>query len=76
MTHAPMVEIVDRVSWGADPPRWDYHPIDPYQSTLILHHAAGSLASDDDIVSLNDLRRIRGIPVSYTHLTLPTKRIV
>lgn len=61
-----MIEIVDRAAWGADPPRWDYHPISPFQETLILHHAAGALASDDDIVSLNDLRRIKGIQ-DYHH---------
>lgn len=56
-----MISIVDREAWDADPPKWDYTPIDPFQSRLILHHSAGALLSDDDIVSLNDLRRIKGI---------------
>lgn len=58
---ATMIDIVDRIAWDAAPPRWAYYPINQYQPRLILHHSAGAEGIDDDIVSLNDLRRIQGI---------------
>ena len=41
---------------------------------LVLHSVAGISGTESAIVALTALTFL--IPVSYTHLTLPTKRIV
>lgn len=56
-----LIQVVDRVTWKASPPKRPYHKIKLFQPKLILHHTAGALLHPDDYVSLNDLRRIKGI---------------
>ena len=56
-----------------------FHPNYKCETQLICTVLAHDLENDPDIVAMigtSAALTISGIPVSYTHLTLPTKRIV